>query len=317
MGYTNKKLLKDKNMEYIGLFNYDLDGVTSAIYLNREYKFKKYFACGYGKLDANIKKTIEYACVHDIRGLCIADWSLTLEQYKELEPYFDHILYIDHHPTSQPVYDYLGLGEVNHVLCAGAQCARYVKKLGHKLSDDDKKLIGACNAYDNWQTGNKNFPLGSQLTDLFYSIHFWKFVVRFDQGYDQFRDVEERTIKEIEQERQDTLDSGIYEPIGKESLVAILERSNAVNVVSMNKPGYEKYFMIYPAQDGKTGCSLSIRTITDKWAVGEALQVLEKELGKDIVVSAGGHDQAGAINFISNDVNEILGLVEEFITNNS
>lgn len=309
-----------KPSKWVSLTNYDLDGATSAILMNRMYNFTKVFACGYGKLDFNISKAISHASRDNgVTGIVVTDWSLTLDQYKRLESFFDVVIYIDHHPTSQEVYEYMDK-PLDVVLCAGAQCARYIHDRGYRLSADDKSLVGATNAYDNWKLENKQFQLGKDLTDLFYNINLWEFIKRFEEGFSGFNEDELHFIRQRQKEREEGLAAGIYEDVtgdhhtDKKSLVAILESSEVTNDVSLYKPGYNRYFIFYPSRD--TGAiSMSIRT-TDcpDFAVGKTLQELGALLGEDEVVSSGGHDSAGAINFRNDDINYILNMVEEYIT---
>ena len=304
-------------MKYIGLFNYDADGALCAIMASRHYHPEKHFASGYGKLDFNIKKAIQYSKDRDIPGICIGDWSLTLDQYKVIEDHFEEIIHIDHHRTSREVYDYLGRGdELNTILCAGAQWAQHISKLGHRFSSADKLLIGATNAYDNWQTNNKNFQLGKDLTDLFYEINFWDYIRRFDTGYDGFFEHEVDFIEKTKATRNKVLAAGVYEEVGSDSLVAVISDGSAANDVTLYKPTYKKYFIISAARNTGT-ISMSVRSKCPEYKVGESLQELEKQLGSDEVGAAGGHDGAGGIGFTNNSFEYTLDLLEDYINRES
>ena len=294
-------------MKYISLTNFDADGAVSAIMLDRHYNFEKVFACGYGKLDSNIRKAIQYAKDKDIKGICVTDWSLTLKQYMLIESNFDDVVMIDHHETSQPVYDHIGQ-TLDIKLCAAAQCARHIVKLGHELTAMDKKLLSATNAYDNWKTEHKDFMLGRQLTELFFHINLWEFIERFPDGFDGFDIMEEHFLENAFQEKQDTLDRSVVEDVGGGVVAIVLADNNIINDTTLMLPQYQSYFIFYRDWN-KGNVIVSVRTKRDDVNVGGRLQAFEARY-RDEVDNSGGHAKAGAIHFVTDDMDHAIDLIE-------
>lgn len=288
-------------MKYIGFLNYDLDGCTSGIMLNRLLNFEKMFASGYGKLDANIDKVIAYGAKHNIDGLAIADWSLTLDQYKKLENQFDEIIYIDHHPTSQDVSEYLNQ-PLETRLCAGVQCAQYIKNKGFALSTDDKKLLSACNAFDNWKLDHKDFQLGYDLTTIFYKINFWSFVKKFKDGFAGFTDEEQKIIDDERAIKEKQFCESEWEWISDNELLFFCSDGNIVNDVTLEFDA-ENYWILKMDREG--GYHISGRTKSDELDIGALFQKLEKEY-PDIIYTSGGHQKAGGLGLTITDINDII-----------
>lgn len=268
----------------------------------RKYDIAKTFGCGYPKLDSNIEKAIKYGQDKNISNIIVTDLSLEMYQYERLEESFDNIIYIDHHGTSQPVFDYLNQ-PLNTSLCAGALCAKHINQ---PLSSEDKLLVGACNSYDLWKTTNKSFSLGYDLTVLFYESNLWKFIERFKDGYGGLTVNEIGRVNDHRKELDSLFEESAWEQVD-DDLIFLCSDGKICNDVTLRFDVTGIYWMIKNTNDH---VMMSIRTKRDDIDLGYEM-VRMKELYPDIISDAGGHSKATGLTLKIDEIDSIIEFIHK------
>jgi len=266
----------------ISISHWDLDGVFSPILLKHCFgdQIKKVSPCGYGKLDAVIKKN---AC----KNLIITDLSLTQKQIDDLDELYQEVIWIDHHLTSK------GLDYPNHwtVMIDTRACATklvylWLQHIGYDLSVA-KEFVDATESYDMWRHDDPN---GMILNNIFWDINFWKFMEAFkDFKWDPI--LMERA-KEIEVEKHKAISE--METYVIEDILRVTIGSEYISDITLHYPE-EKHQVIISGKN-----KLSIRSSND---LSEFYTILN-----DKGIEAGGHKNAGGVTYPGDS----MEVIEEF-----
>jgi len=295
------------------LTHYDLDGVGCDILLSKLWGFEKKHCCGYGK----IREKISNGELMWYDSAVISDVSLTEEQYKKIsEEYEDKFLYIDHHQPSIEMVEKLANNKspciVNNKFSATALIFQtFSSKLN--TSPNTIKFISAIDAYDMWRhiTHPDIFNRGYDLNILFWKYGYFDFYDRFYESMNIiFTPMEQKWITDHKKRRDFALENSEMTEFGKNSLCVINVPADYVNDYTLQYPEYDFYYMICVDRDGNL--VLSVRsTVNVEWvSVGHVLREVRDSY--DIILSAGGHKQAGGVDFDSKTpLDSIIDIIED------
>jgi oligoribonuclease NrnB/cAMP/cGMP phosphodiesterase (DHH superfamily) len=296
------------------LTHYDLDGVGCDILLSKIWNFEKRHCCGYGK----IRKKIDNGDLMWYDSCVVSDVSLTEKQYNKIsEEYKDKFLYIDHHQPSidmvEKLVDNSSLCVVNNKFSATALILQTFHKKLLDTSPTTIKFISAIDGYDMWRhkTHPEIFDRGYDLNILFWKYGYFDMFDRFSENMSMiFSPVEQRWIDEHKKKRDFALNNSEMTEFGNNSLCVINVPSAYVNDYTLQYPEYDFYYMICVDRDNNL--VLSVRsTVDDKWvSIGHVLRGIRDSY--DIVLSAGGHRQAGGVDFDNKTpLNSIIDIIED------
>lgn len=268
--------------------HYDLDGVSSAIVLDRIFKFDVILKGGYHRSQEMVNKVESGASV------IVSDFVLSTDEYRKLkDKTLGKLIVLDHHPETRKLKNLYPKDPIyyNPDKSATLICIEELTRRNAIFSDEIRELGRYANAFDLYQRGSEDFKVGYDLNLLFWKLHFDDFLLRFQDGFDGFNENELMYIKKIKDEYAQVLAESTYgEYLGDniQSLICVCSEPAVINEVPYYKPGYDIYFIL---NRYKNSFSLSLRTAKQD-PINTYCKEIEKEPG---VISAGGHPQACGI----------------------
>lgn len=272
----------------VGIFHFDLDGVTSSIMLKQGISLDKDYQGGYHRFEKfvdNIEKGDQ---------VVIADCSFTVDLFAKVKEKAKSIIYIDHHPDSAKIKETFteDLVIFDDTKAGAGLCFNFINKR-QKLSKELKVLAMAANHYDLWhhKEDPEWFWLGYDLNAIFWEIKYWGFEKRFRHGFDGFRKDEKTFLKSYKAKRDNDISNSSYTVIGNTvpGLVCIPKANNIMNDIALFVKGYSVYYIImkYPNLT-----SISVRSNDPNIDLSKSVKVAEFH---NDVLSAGGHKSACGI----------------------
>lgn len=289
--------------------HYDLDGVSCDILMSSMYDFSVKHKCGYMK----VKQKIGNGELMWFDSCVITDISLTLEQYNFISgEYKDRFLYIDHHKPSVDMIADLPKNfskcMMDHKFSATGIILKAFKKV-QKLPGVGP-YVRAVDAYDKWRvkTHPDIFSMGYDLNALFWYYGYEAYYDRFSNNYSLNYSVnEQEVIDEHKSNRDQAIQDSDKNDFGKNSLLVLNPSKDYINDYTLQLPDYDFYYMVY--KNGNDDMIISVRSPLDYVDVGAILRQVRDEF--DIVVTAGGHPQAGGADLDgSTPMDSILDVVE-------
>ena len=282
------------------LTHFDLDGVSCDILLSKMFKFQKKYQCGYGKVIEHFEK----GDFSGYESAIVSDICLTEGQYKKLlHEYNNKLLVIDHHPESKKIaniYD-------NRFSATALIFKNFYKQL--KKIEGINNFVAAVDAYDLWRhkTHPDMFEVGYDLNTLFWVYGYWNFYDRFFESCSLKYDKTEQYILDKHNKERDKAikDSDINE-FGNNSVFVLDTKTKYVNDYTLQLPQYDVYFMLIIIEDV---IKLSCRSSLENVSLGKILESIENTYW--CVKSAGGHNQAGGVDFKKDtSMDDIFDVVE-------
>lgn len=294
----------------VGLYHFDLDGVACDILISKMYTFEKKFKCGYAKM----KKYIVDGALSGYDTAIIADISLTYGQFQQMAAeYGKNFLYIDHHGPSVEMVRGLKNNEspcfVNTEYSgAGITFQTFHKRLMNIPGIMD--FITSVDAYDcwRWKTHPDNFGIGYDLNTLFWQYGYNDFYSRFyDDMSIKWQSHEQKWISNHAKARDNAIINADKTPFGKNSLIVIDTPESYVNDFGLQFPEIDIFYLLYTTIQGNL--SLSVRTTKKDIDVGGALK--QAKMGNPYINTAGGHPEAGGMDFYGEmELDLILDIIE-------
>jgi len=174
----------------VGLFHYDLDGVTSNILMSMLYPIEEVYKGGYKQL----YEVIDSGKVSGYDFLCSGDVCLRNEYFYTLEEeYKNRMLYVDHHQDSLKLEPKHAKTVISTDLSATGLI--YVSF----FQNNDKRInqfITGVDAYDmwRWKTNPEEFKIGYSLNILFGEYGYDGFKERFNDLVYSLTDYEKGVI---------------------------------------------------------------------------------------------------------------------------
>ena len=293
--------------------HYDLDGVTCDILMSKMYNFEAKHKCGYLK----VKEKISQGDLMWYDSCVVTDISLTLDQYLFISgEYKDRFLYIDHHGPSVDMIEALPKNFskciMDHNFSATAIILRSFKKL--QRYDRIFDLVAAVDAYDKWRvkTHPERFDTGYDLNSLFWNMGYDDFYARFSHSFTlDFSCAEQKIVDGHKRNRDASMKKSDMNDFGNNSLLILRPPKNYINDYTIQYPEYDFYYMIY--MNGNDNMVISVRSPLDYVNVGLVLRQVRDE--NDLVITAGGHPQAGGADLDGKTpLDSILDVVERINT---
>jgi len=301
------------------IFDYDLDGSGSYIVLKNAFGdlIQNYKTQGRSKHSINLKKLAMMDGKSDT--LISSDICWDESDVRFMSNNWKRVIYIDHHPESK---DHIGKfhnvkiifdeSVCSTMLCFNTFQDRFV------VTTDLKRFVAIVNDYDTWNQDGKFFNTGFYLNLIFFKYGFWDYVPKFIDGFFKFSDEDTKFIEAHAEKAKDAIEKLIHESFNDDKIViAFLEDSNFLNESSLalQQWGYKAVFLIYESHTGKNRVSMRTND-TDNYNIIDFARRFEKIAENNGVglISVGGHDAAGGIEFIDNlEPMTIYKLLKELI----
>lgn len=281
-----------------GLFHYDLDGVVSNIVMSQGIKFEQTLKGGYQRFDQLI------GWIKPGQNVVVADVCLTLQQFIDLKRKSKTIIYLDHHPDSVYIEEQFTNDIVifDKERSGAALCRDFIAKK-KELSKAIKLLAKATHHYDLFHRRDEPdwFAFGYDLNILFWKYHYDDFFARFKDGFEGFTKAEKEIIKTYKTVRDQKIAESAYIKLEgeKNGLVCVPADNNLQNDIPYHVPGADVYYII---MKWPKSTSISVRAV-------DTLDLTDYYRGCEmhpLVVAAGGHPQAGGINFNGQPSDEVI-----------
>lgn len=294
------------------LTHYDLDGVSCDLFMSKMYAFDRKFKCGYAKMS----KYVLEGKLSGFDSAVITDISLNYEQYMKMsDEYKDKFLFIDHHaPTIDMVNEIGADSKATCVLNKYYSATAIIYQVFMKHLKDIPgvmKYVTAVDAYDCWR--HKKFPEefknGYNLNTLFWRYKYNDFFSRFLSDMTlNWTPEEQQWIDEHNRDRDEAIKKSDKTEFGESSILSLDTPKNYLNDFGLYYDEYNIFYILYTSVENQL--LLSVRTTREDIDIGKTLK--DTQRNNPYIYSAGGHPQAGGVDFIENtDLDTILDVVEE------
>lgn len=294
-------------MDIVILTHTDLDGVSSGFIAEKVFKAKSVISSNYVDIADKLKHIHDtYGAVH----LVITDLHVEPMDVQYALKTFKSVKLFDHHAQTEK---YFQLPEIDNRFELYYDKSRsatqivfdYGEENGYEFSETERKYVRYVNMFDLWMHREKEFVYARIINELYWRDKFFTFLGKLRSGgaLDVPNGLSEADLKYC-RDSFEKIDSvkNTAEWFNTEQNSAIIflkeDEKSAINHIpqlmsSCSKTGI--FYIVYRGYD-KYMCSVRVDDSKEPdFEMGNLMKKFAKT--EDDIISAGGHDYAGAMSF--------------------